>query len=243
MTWTLAPSNSSSHVRGALDCGNANQTVQSAVFGPFCSAIRTRPTCMAQAPRCTWQRTGCAQAAPPAPPPPPPAGHKYTVGEAKFYGTNLLCELDAPNEVRPLYHYPVPVYSDLLLRLLDWSLAPVLHRRADTDAVLLPTCPAEPVAGESFYHAAYGRRRHQWDLTHHSAWLGVPSLPWKRLVGHECHRCDLSENSVSESKCCELTVFLRWGLSDAVAGPGKGQSRRSPRFVRTQSETRRPKST
>ena len=77
---------------------------------------------MAQAPRCTWQRTGCAQAAPPTPPPPPPAGHKYTVGEAKFYGTNLLCELDAPNEVRPLYHYPVPVYSDLLLRLLDWSL-------------------------------------------------------------------------------------------------------------------------
>ena len=170
---------------------------------------------MAQAPRCTWQRTGCAQAAPPAPPPPPPAGHKYTVGEAKFYGTNLLCELDAPNEVRPLYHYPVPVYSDLLLRLLDWSLAPVLHRRADTDAVLLPTCPAEPVAGESFYHAAYGRRRHQWDLTHHSAWLGVPSLPWKRLVGHECHRCDLSENSVSESKCCELTVFLRWVLRGA----------------------------
>ena len=41
-----------------------------------------------------------------------PPQHGYTVGEAKFYGTNLLCELDAPNEfyidqqTQTLYFFP-----------------------------------------------------------------------------------------------------------------------------------------
>lgn len=92
---------------GALSCGNAPQIVSSATFGPFCSAIQTQATCTAQcgpiACRCTWLNSHCTPPPPPAPPPPaPPAPpkppqHGYTVGEAKFYGTNLLCELDAPN--------------------------------------------------------------------------------------------------------------------------------------------------
>ena len=107
--WSLAPTNYSGSVAqpGALSCGNAPQIVSSATFGPFCSAIQTQATCTAQcgpiACRCTWLNSHCTPPPPPAPPPPaPPAPpkppqHGYTVGEAKFYGTNLLCELDAPN--------------------------------------------------------------------------------------------------------------------------------------------------
>ena len=97
--WGLAPCNTTS-VPGALSCGNAPQTIGSATFGPFCSAIATQGQCAAQAPRCAWLNSKCARAAPPPPPPPAPPGHPYTVGQAKFYAANLLCELDAPNEVR-----------------------------------------------------------------------------------------------------------------------------------------------
>jgi hypothetical protein len=90
-----------------LSCGNSPQTIGSAAFGPFCSDVRTQAKCKAQAPRCAWQNSNCAPAMPPPPLPPPPAPpgglHPYTVGEAKFYGANLLCELDAPNEVRFLF--------------------------------------------------------------------------------------------------------------------------------------------
>ena len=97
-TWNLAQSNSTS-APGALSCGNAPQTVGSAVFGPFCSAVRTEDKCKTQTPRCVWHNNACAPAPPPPPPPPPPPAPFFKVGQAKFYGANLLCELDAPNEV------------------------------------------------------------------------------------------------------------------------------------------------
>eukprot|EP01052_Picozoa_sp_SAG31_P050122 SAG31_NODE_11299_length_1044_cov_1.184127_1_plen_169_part_10 len=63
-TYHLAQSNSTS-APGALSCGNAPQTVGSAVFGPFCSAVRTQDKCKAQAPRCAWHNNACAPAPPP----------------------------------------------------------------------------------------------------------------------------------------------------------------------------------
>ena len=105
-TWRIAPSNSTSGFPGALACGNADQFIGSASFGPLCPAVLNAGTCKASAPRCTWTTNGSCAWAPPAPPAPP--GHFFKVGQAKFYGANLLCELDAPNEVSG--HAPV---SDL----------------------------------------------------------------------------------------------------------------------------------
>jgi len=119
-TWSLAQSHTTATgpwlpgQAGALACGNAEQTIASAVFGTNCSAVGTQADCTA--PRCAWDgRHSCAWAGPPPPPPPPPPappGWPYGGSQAKFYGTNLLCELDAPNEfyldeaTQTVYFYP-----------------------------------------------------------------------------------------------------------------------------------------
>eukprot|EP01043_Picozoa_sp_COSAG02_P016262 COSAG02_NODE_712_length_18122_cov_6.792321_5_plen_296_part_00 len=132
-TWTLAHTNST--VPGALACGNDKQKIESAIFGPFCPAIgASKSHCLAQGSRCVWKNNHCADApAPPPPPPPPPAPpppgpswwHPFSVGQAKYYGTNMLCELDAPNEwfideaTDTLYFFP-PVPLD------QWTEGPYI---------------------------------------------------------------------------------------------------------------------
>lgn len=123
VTWVLAQSNSTSPVRGALACGNDPQKIGSETFGPFCTAMMTQSSCVAQTPRCVWQGGHCVDAPTPPPPPPfpppPSPQHPFTVGQAKFYGANLLCELDAPNEffIDEVRCTPDPLLSPLLSTL------------------------------------------------------------------------------------------------------------------------------
>jgi hypothetical protein len=122
-----------------------------AVFGLFCSAVRTQDKCEAQGfPPCAWRNNACAPAAPPPPPPPPPPAPPapvFRVGAdgAKFYAANLLCELDAPNEVSensfsadlmspfpPSHRWQIAtsLQIDLLLLHLDHNLQLVLSSPA-----------------------------------------------------------------------------------------------------------------
>jgi hypothetical protein len=124
-SWSLADTNTT--VPGALDCGNDKQKVASATFGPFCSTITAPPSrCLAQGPRCVWMNGHCADAPPPAPP--PSWWHPFTVGQSKFAGTNMLCELDAPSEyfideaTHTLYFFPpVP--------LEQWTEGPYINQK------------------------------------------------------------------------------------------------------------------
>ena len=120
-TWSLAQSHTTPTgpwtpgQMGALACGNDEQTIARSVFGTNCSAVGTQQAAC-KAPRCVWDGSHCAWPGPlpppPGPPPPAPGGWPYKVGQAKFYGTNMLCELDAPNEffldpaTQTLYFYP-----------------------------------------------------------------------------------------------------------------------------------------
>ena len=119
-TWSLATESNSSGptgVRGALACGNALQKIASVEYGLPCAAIGAQANCTAQVLRCIWQNGHCGPAPPPPPPPPPPPvwWHPFKVGQAKFYGANLLCGKSTGNICSLLCYYDLRSVPDRLL--------------------------------------------------------------------------------------------------------------------------------